>query len=133
MAGQRFKTILLFIGLHCLLPMWSIADEIKTSDITSGLDDIPKSKTSIRQFLHVSDFHMDPNYATHKSCKKYDLTNTTYEPDDTKPYGDYFCDSPKILVKSAIEYMKKRFPRPDFILWTGRERFFNLFLLIYTT
>ena len=34
-------------------------------------------------------------------------------------FGSYKCDSPKILVESAFEAMKKWSPNPEFILWTG--------------
>ena len=33
--------------------------------------------------------------------------------------GDFRCDSPQQLVKSAIKQMHKVVPDPDFILWTG--------------
>jgi hypothetical protein len=32
---------------------------------------------------------------------------------------NFRCDSPKKLVLSAIRYLKKVEPNPDFILWTG--------------
>ena len=33
--------------------------------------------------------------------------------------GDYQCDSPLLLLKSAVLAMNKFEPNPDFILWTG--------------
>ena len=34
-------------------------------------------------------------------------------------YGDYRCDSSKLLVNSAIDTMQIAAPNPDIILWTG--------------
>ena len=66
-----------------------------------------------RQFLHISDFHYDPHYDKNKSCRMQE--------NKAKPgrFGDYRCDSPKVLIQAAVKYMKQLFPNPDFILWTG--------------
>ncbi|XP_064483650.1 acid sphingomyelinase-like phosphodiesterase 3b [Ornithodoros turicata] len=34
-------------------------------------------------------------------------------------YGDFHCDSPEALIRSALEAMAKVKPNPDFVLWTG--------------
>ena len=111
MAGRKgFVAILLCVVSHHMMP--STAAENGTTNKTSMT---PKGTETplkrYRQFIHVSDFHIDPEYSNHNSCKSV--------PEGDKPYGDYLCDSPKILVKSAIKFMQKKFPTPDFILWTG--------------
>ena len=110
MTTKNINALIIFVGLWDQFFIWSLADENSTSSTISDRDNVSKPYT---QFLHVSDFHIDPNYEKHLSCK------TT--PNHTQEYGDYLCDSPKVLVKSAIKYMKKKFPNPDFILWTGMQ------------
>ena len=119
MAGQGTNTFLVFFGLCNILYTWSVAVEIQTTSAPpQNIDDVTNTHKPYRQFLHVSDFHYDPNYLTghyYNSCKTM--------PNATQEYGSYECDSPKILVKSAIDYMKRKFPNPDFILWTGRLKY----------
>ena len=111
MAGKNcFVAIFLCAVCHHIMPS-TAAENGTTTEMSmtpKGTETTPKRS---RQFIHVSDFHMDPEYLNHNSCKSV--------PEGNKPYGDYLCDSPKILVKSAIKFMQKKFPRPDFILWTG--------------
>ena len=120
MERQEINKFILFTGLCNILYTWSAAEEIQNIATTSSIHDVINGQKGYKQFLHVSDFHVDPHYATQKSCSKKNLNGT-------KQYGRYECDSPKILVKSAISYMKKRFPNPDFILWTGAFKLVNLF------
>ena len=111
MAGQKyFFTILLCVVNYHIMPSTSSENgaTTETSMVPEGTE---SSLKQYRQFIHVSDFHIDPEYSNHNSCKSV--------PEGDKPYGDYLCDSPKILVKSAIKFMQKKFPTPDFILWTG--------------
>ena len=114
MTTQVINGIIIFIGISVQFFSWSFADDNNSSSTISNLDNVSKSPKAYTQFLHVSDFHMDTNYSQHASCKK-----TTDDAHIYGKFGDYLCDSPKVLVKSAIEYMKQEFPDPDFILWTG--------------
>ena len=114
MKIQNQISVLIFLWVNYPYLVSSVEDELVPENSSSSpktTDEVPKK---YKQFLHVSDLHMDINYDEQKSCKKeYNGTN------EDKPFGNFMCDSPEILVKSAIEYMKKQFPNPDFILWTG--------------
>ena len=111
MAGRKcFVTILFCVVSHYIMPSTS-AETGATIETSMAPEGTESSLKQYRQFIHVSDFHIDPEYSNHNSCKSV--------PEGDKPYGDYLCDSPKILVKSAIKFMQKKFPTPDFILWTG--------------
>ena len=87
----------------------------------------PAALAEVRRFLHVSDFHLDPLYAEGSNVKDFchGVNNTGIYGSDAAQsvragrFGNFKCDSPQILVKSAIKYMKKILPDPDFILWTG--------------
>ncbi|KAK7069072.1 hypothetical protein SK128_011184, partial [Halocaridina rubra] len=36
-------------------------------------------------------------------------------------FGDYLCDAPLDLIRSAVNAMKDFQPNPDFIMWTGDD------------
>ena len=116
MEGQNLFVVLLLLGMNDLYLVRSVEDELAPTDSPTSLKAIDKPSKKYKQFLQVSDLHMDTNYDEQKSCKKDNEQNN-----EDMPYGNYNCDSPKILVKSAIEYMRKQFPNPDFILWTGKS------------
>ena len=116
MEGQNLIVVLLLLGIDGLYLVRSVADELVTTKGSTSFDAIDKPPKKYKQFLHVSDLHMDTHYDEKKSCKNDYVQNK-----EDKPYGNVMCDSPKILVKSAIDYMKKQFPNPDFILWTGKS------------
>ncbi|XP_061175715.1 acid sphingomyelinase-like phosphodiesterase 3b [Saccostrea echinata] len=65
-------------------------------------------------FLHVTDFHWDYTYGTQDWSCNDNVNNHGL-------YGDYWCDSPWTLIKSAVEAMKNatKEGQADFILWTG--------------
>lgn len=76
----------------------------------------------VSRFIQVSDFHYDELYSqgspTDKNCHsdgKYGGGGSG----SAGRLGDFRCDSPSQLVKSAIKQMHKVLPNPDFILWTG--------------
>ena len=101
-----------------ILCTWSVAQEPNSTNNNTSLNGILDGDKQYRQFLHVSDFHFDRHYAStarKNSCKHRKSDNNPYG-----QYGDYKCDPPQILIESAIDYMKKQFPDPDFILWTGK-------------
>nr|XP_053634735.1 acid sphingomyelinase-like phosphodiesterase 3b isoform X2 [Cherax quadricarinatus] len=91
----------------------SIADD-PTSEV--GSDD----PTSVFRgtFWQITDIHWDQQYSVYgdanKMCHK-SYTSTKHN----GVYGNYLCDSPWLLVKSAIDAMKEINNKPDFILWTG--------------
>ena len=116
MLSQNIKTFPLVI-LCKILCTWSVAQETNSANNNKSCNGNADGTKQYRQFLHVSDFHFDRHYASeagNDSCKP--------RKSDTKPYGqygDYECDPPQVLIESAIDYMKNKFPNPDFILWTG--------------
>ncbi|XP_059146903.1 acid sphingomyelinase-like phosphodiesterase 3b [Physella acuta] len=63
-------------------------------------------------FWHVTDFHYDPTYwGQQLSCN--DVVPTP------GVYGDYWCDSPWVLVQDSIENMGRIRRDVDFVIWTG--------------
>jgi len=78
----------------------------------------------VRKFIQVSDFHYDERYEAGaqvkgKFCHSSDTKVTNASDPVAGKYGDFRCDAPSVLVKSAIEAMHRVLPDPDFILWTG--------------
>ena len=73
-------------------------------------------------FWHISDLHLDYFYSEGGDvlnwCHERTGVNQTSEP-GAGPAGEYSCDSPEVLVFSALEAMQKFQPKPDFIVWTG--------------
>lgn len=69
-------------------------------------------------FEQISDIHLDVNYEEDSKPGPPTLCRGS-TPGKSSRFGDYRCDSPKILVKSAFKAMKKYEPNPEFILWTG--------------
>jgi sphingomyelin phosphodiesterase acid-like 3 len=63
-------------------------------------------------FWHVTDFHYDPTYwTTQLSCNE--------KVSNAGQFGDYWCDSPWLLVQDTIYNMAALRRDVDFILWTG--------------
>ena len=76
-------------------------------------------------FWHISDLHLDYKYVTGGNASdnchpKSDKTNSS-DSDSAKDFGDYRCDSPQLLVESALSAMQtiSNNSAPDFIVWTG--------------
>ena len=79
-------------------------------------------KADLRTFLHLSDIHLDFDYVENGIATKKQMCHASANQGqigNASKYGDYNCDSPRLLVESAFEAMKKFVPDPDFILWTG--------------
>lgn len=64
--------------------------------------------------MHLDHTYREGSNGGGGSCSKKDGTNPRFG-----PYGNYLCDSPIKLIRSAFEAMKKYNPNPDFIIWTG--------------
>lgn len=65
-------------------------------------------------FWHVTDFHYDVTYNNSRlSC------NPDNSPATLGRYGDYWCDSPLLLVNSSVVAMANINKAVDFVLWTG--------------
>eukprot|EP00123_Amoebidium_parasiticum_P010130 comp19913_c0_seq1/m.24151 comp19913_c0_seq1/g.24151 ORF comp19913_c0_seq1/g.24151 comp19913_c0_seq1/m.24151 type:complete len:450 (-) comp19913_c0_seq1:490-1839(-) len=70
-----------------------------------------KLGATTKQFLVLSDFHLDPYYNTaqaYGSCKG-----------NSQSYGAYTCDSPMALVDRTVQVAKIVLPDPTFIAVTG--------------
>lgn len=72
-------------------------------------------------FWHVTDIHYDPEYSQMGSAKSmcHHLANQSLNYGEVGHYGDFRCDCPMALLKSAIDAMVRVRPDPDFVLWTG--------------
>ncbi|XP_077495098.1 acid sphingomyelinase-like phosphodiesterase 3b [Amblyomma americanum] len=96
-------------------PMWlcCVPLVLMTCSLSGG-----SSSDDVGYFWHVTDFHVDREYSangsTDLSCH---LGGNGAE--DVGPYGDYLCDAPELLARSAIEAMQRIKPSVDFVLWTG--------------
>ncbi|XP_060573306.1 acid sphingomyelinase-like phosphodiesterase 3a [Ruditapes philippinarum] len=65
-------------------------------------------------FWHITDFHYDFTYHGRQlSCNK------TNVPDNVGQFGDFWCDSPWLLVNSSVRAMADIKSDVDFVLWTG--------------
>ncbi|KAK6185873.1 hypothetical protein SNE40_008014 [Patella caerulea] len=71
-----------------------------------------ESLQDIGWFWHASDFHYDFSYWSDQLSCNNEVTSPGI-------YGDYWCDSPWLLIKDSIESMKEIRPDVDFLLWTG--------------
>jgi len=76
-------------------------------------------------FWHISDLHLDYKYVSggnaSDNCHPASDNTSASDSDNVKDYGDYHCDSPLLLVESALSAMQtiSRNSTPDFIVWTG--------------
>eukprot|EP01132_Coremiostelium_polycephalum_P009309 gene9309-11411_t len=90
---------------------------------------------------HITDTHYDFLYRTGgdplKMCREIPPVTPTPSPTShsedelnhhhhpssniASAVGNYRCDTPYLLLKSAFEFMAKTEPNPDFIIWTGDD------------
>jgi hypothetical protein len=68
-------------------------------------------------FWHLSDIHLDPlflaNGSSFSNCRVADPSAKV------TPFGKYGCDAPQRLLESALDYMNRVQPNPDFIIISG--------------
>ncbi|KAG0714622.1 Acid sphingomyelinase-like phosphodiesterase 3b [Chionoecetes opilio] len=70
------------------------------------------------KFWQITDIHWDLRYDEEGNPTK--MCHTGYDADGhNSMWGNYNCDSPWPLVKSAIQAMVEVEAQPDFVLWTG--------------
>lgn len=90
-------------------------------------------KVGLKYMYWVSDIHVDKYYSSGspdrcllgtssgmKCCRKYDIAEKRSKPAST--WGDYFCDSPELLVRTFMETARNQFFEtfpPSFFLQTG--------------
>ena len=61
-------------------------------------------------FWHISDLHLDYKYVTggnaSDNCHPKSDNTSSSDSDSAKDFGDYRCDSPQLLVESALSAMQ---------------------------
>ncbi|ORX59557.1 sphingomyelin phosphodiesterase [Hesseltinella vesiculosa] len=87
---------------------------------------IPEPSGDLLTILHLSDWHVDPEYETNADavCDKPFCCRSSFTDYNnvTKPasmWGEYTCDTPLALVESMLEYIEEELPDVDFGLMTG--------------
>lgn len=107
---------LMVFSLVCLGAM--ISTLVFSLNIVENYED-----DNIGVFFHISDIHLDPLYSRHatpeSTCRGFVINSS-------EPLGQYGCDSPLLLLRTALEEMAKLSNNPDFILATGDFATFNL-------
>ncbi|KAI7907393.1 Metallo-dependent phosphatase-like protein [Cokeromyces recurvatus] len=87
------------------------------------------SKKSIGQtftVLHLSDWHIDPQYKSGAEtmcdkpfCCRAEYTDFTNITKPASKWGEYSCDTPLALIKSLLEYIPTVEPNIEFGIMTG--------------
>lgn len=77
---------------------------------------LPKSHAGY--FWHLTDFHVDPYYQEWGSRWRWNSCNRNVS-DSQGPLGDYECDPPYALLRSAVQAIQQHGPQPAFVVWTG--------------
>ena len=74
-------------------------------------------------FWHISDLHLDYLYEkggnVSNFCHQQTGASNESSDSDVEEWGNYRCDSPLLLVDSALLAMKTIQSQPQFIVWTG--------------
>ncbi|KAL0214359.1 hypothetical protein P9112_006543 [Eukaryota sp. TZLM1-RC] len=73
------------------------------------------STSSVGTFWAINDIHYDPFYNTGSDESKSCHTGIG----NAGPYGSISCSAPKLLVDSALDFMAKKHPNPDFVAFLG--------------
>ncbi|XP_071518802.1 acid sphingomyelinase-like phosphodiesterase 3b isoform X1 [Panulirus ornatus] len=116
---------LVVIWFSCVTPFSESAPEYllnntwEANEVESNKsDNVQYSDAYEGTFWQITDIHWDLQYSENgdpsKMCHKNSISDS-----HNGVYGNYRCDSPWPLVKSAIETMAEINNAPDFILWTG--------------
>lgn len=80
---------------------------------------VPVRGQDVGYIWQVTDFHLDTNYSTQGDRSQMCHLSGTLNLTRLGSFGDFSCDSPWLLVNSAIEAMYNYRATPDFIIWTG--------------
>ena len=78
-------------------------------------------------FWHISDLHLDYLYEkggnVSNFCHQQTGGNNNVTSDsEVEEWGNYRCDSPLLLVDSALLAMQTIQSQPQFIVWTGIDQ-----------
>ncbi|KAI8982137.1 Metallo-dependent phosphatase-like protein [Mycotypha africana] len=76
--------------------------------------------------LHLSDWHVDPQYeagtetfCTKPICCRSESTDFNNILSEASPWGSFGCDSPLALIESMLEYIPNAAPNTSFAILTG--------------
>lgn len=74
-----------------------------------------KNDDDVGYFWHITDTHISPSYlqGTDPNTHCYSGTGSAGR------YGNFLCDTPVLLLNTAVEAMIKRVGEPDFVLYGG--------------
>lgn len=71
------------------------------------------------RFWHITDLHLDPTYHLAPDPTKVCFSSKGAPARDAGVFGDFLCDSPYSLIRSALANMASLVQPHDFIIWTG--------------
>jgi hypothetical protein len=100
--------VLLFVLLPSVLHHATAHGQVDVSD-------------EVGYFWHIADTHYDREYLENGDTAKRCTQPCGEEGCDRKAskMGDYNCDPPKAMVKSALDFMKNEKGNADFLVYTG--------------
>ncbi|XP_062981798.1 acid sphingomyelinase-like phosphodiesterase 3a [Elgaria multicarinata webbii] len=79
----------------------------------------PAVAPAVGQFWHISDLHLDPTYHITTNRTQVCASSKGVNASDPGLFGDFMCDSPYLLILSALKYMKDSSQQASFMIWTG--------------
>ncbi|CAH1103351.1 unnamed protein product [Psylliodes chrysocephalus] len=125
------KTCSMIFGESC----GSVSNEIHEWDIETPENHLqaieekfPKVEVPTFKVLHLSDTHLDPDYAEGSPtnceeplcCRNYSTPSTNETIIPAGRWGSYNkCDSPRILIENMLKFISLEHPDIDYIIWTG--------------
>ncbi|XP_028997418.1 LOW QUALITY PROTEIN: acid sphingomyelinase-like phosphodiesterase 3a [Betta splendens] len=71
------------------------------------------------RFWHITDLHLDPSYHLGPDPTTVCLSSKGAAASGAGVFGDFLCDSPFSLIRSAFTSMAALTQPQDFIIWTG--------------
>ncbi|XP_029966848.1 cyclic GMP-AMP phosphodiesterase SMPDL3A [Salarias fasciatus] len=71
------------------------------------------------RFWHITDLHLDPTYHLTPDPTKVCFSSKGAPASQAGVFGDFLCDSPYSLIRSAFAHMAPLTGPRDFIIWTG--------------
>ncbi|CAN9507536.1 unnamed protein product [Ophioblennius macclurei] len=71
------------------------------------------------RFWHITDLHLDPTYHLTPDPTKVCFSSKGAPASQPGVFGDFLCDSPFRLIRSAFAGMAPLVQEQDFIIWTG--------------
>lgn len=75
--------------------------------------------SSAGRFWHITDLHLDPSYRMSPDPTAVCASSKGAPASDPGPFGDYLCDAPFRLIRSALSHVRPLVLPQDFVIWTG--------------